>query len=304
MTTEQDLDTTAPAYSGTDRRRKPRTKKRAWLFPAIIVISIVLGGISYMARQADSWLIHLYRHQIVRELAPLQTRIVATGLAVSELGRVQYDGVWFPVQVVRRIQHDARSRLCVFSGVHGNEPASVEASVRFAESLGTDPSLFPGFNITIVPLVNPWGWARNLRRNGANQDISRTFFASPSPEAEMIKPLLRVEGCDIVIDLHGDHVKRPFYITTFDNANLAPARALAREIQARGVPLRMGAPDAVFNRRDKDAINNARPNLGLYARRHGVPQVYGVQTPRNADIEERVAMHLLTIDRLAKGGKK
>ena len=302
MTTEQDLDTTAQSYGGTERGRRPR--KRAWLFPAIIVVSIVLGGISYLARQSDSWLIHLYRNQIVRELAPLQTRIVGTGLAVSELGRVQYDGVWFPVQVVRRIQHDARSRLCVFSGVHGNEPASVEAAVRFAELLGTDPSLFPRYNITVVPLINPWGWARNLRRNGTNQDINRTFYATPSPEGEMIKPLLRVEGCDVVIDLHGDHVKRPFYITTFDNVNLTPARALAREVQARGVPLRMGAPDAVFNRRDKDAINNARPNLGLYARRNGVPQVYAVQTPRNADIEERVAIQLLAIDRLAKAGKK
>ena len=304
MTTEQDIDNTAPGYSGVERRGRPRKKKRAWLFPAIIAGSIVLGGVAYLARQADSWLIHLYRHQIVRELSSMQTRFAATGLSVSELGRVQYDGVWFSLQVARRVQSGARNRLCVFSGVHGNEPASVEAAVRFTELLGKDPSLYPGYNITVVPLVNPWGWARNLRRNGANQDVSRTFYTKPSAEAELVKILLRAEGCDVVVDPHADHAKRPFYVTSYDNPNLAAARALAREVNARGVPLRVGAPDAVFHRNDKDAINNARPNLGLYARRNGAKQVYGVQTPRGLDIEERVAIQLLAIDRLARTAGK
>ena len=277
--------------------------RRIWWFGAVIATSVVLIGLYYVLRQSDSWLIHLYRYQVVRELAPLQARIAASGLAVGQLGRVEYDDAAAQILVARRVLPGARGRLCVFSGVHGNEPASVEASVRFAERVGKDAALYPGLNVTVVPLINPWGWERDLRRNGVNQDISRTFNAKPSAEGDIIRALLKAEHCDVLADLHGDRFRQPFFITTFDNPDLSVARAISREVGARGVPLRLGAPDAVFNRRDKDAINAARPNLGLYARRNGVPLVYIVQSPRQLEFEARVAVHLLALDFLARAIK-
>lgn len=274
-------------------------RKRAWAYCGVILITLLLIATYYAARKSDSWIIHWKRYTVVRDLASLQVRINAAGLPVSQIGRVEVDGAWLPVPALRRTINGG-PRLCVFSGVHGNEPAAVEAALRFAESLVKDRKLYPGLNITIVPLVNPWGWARDLRRNSANQDISRTFVSTPSAEGEMVKALLRTERCTVLADLHGDSTKQPFHVITFDNADLSVAKSITREIAARGLPLRKGAPEAVFHRLDKDAINTARPGLSLYARRNGVPQVYNIQSPRDIEIEMRVGVHLLALDRLAR----
>ena len=285
------------------------SNQRAWAYGGVILITLLLIGIYYAARRSDSWLIHWKRHTVVRDLASLQLRINATGLPVSQIGRVEVDGAWLPVLALRRTLNGAPSqapqmpRLCVFSGVLGNEPAAVEAALRFAESLAKDRKLYPGLNITIVPLVNPWGWARNLRRNSSNHDISRTFVGAASAESEIVKGLLKSERCNVLADLHGDSTKQPFHVITFDNADLSVAKAITRDIAARGLPLRKGAPEAVFHRLDKDAINTARPSLGLYARRNGVVQVYNIQSPRELDIEMRVGVHELALDRLARSVK-
>ena len=290
----------------------PPSRKRAWTDGAIIIVTVLLIAAYYVARRSDSWMVHWKRHTVVRDLASLQLRIQATGLPVSQIGRVEIDGAWLPMPVLRRTTGaappparatGAAPRLCVFSGVHGNEPAAVEATLRFAESLAKDRTRYPGVNISIVPLVNPWGWARNLRRNHENQDISRTFITQPSAEAEMVKAYLKGEACTVVADLHGDSNKQAFHVISFDNADLSVAKAITRDVAARGLPLRKGAPEGVFHRLDKDAINNARPTLGLYARRSGVPQVYNIQSPREFDIETRVGVHLLALDRLARSIK-
>lgn len=275
------------------------SRKRAWISGLVIVLTVILIGVYFAARRSDSWLIHVYRHQVVRDLGPFYARINASGLSVSDIGRVEYEGAWMQLMVARRVVNDARGHMCIFSGVHGNEPASVEASLRFIETLGKSPWLYPNLDVTVVPLVNPWGWARNLRRNGANKDIARTFFNGNSAEAEMVKTLLKSEKCDLMVDLHGDSSRQAFHVITFENADLSVARAITREVKARGLPVRTGAPDGVFNRRDKDAINNARPNLGLYARRHGIARSYIVQSPRELALEQRVGMHLLALDKLA-----
>ena len=306
-----DHTSTAPGAGSSDGSLRP-SNKRTWGFGAIIIVSLLLIAAYYAAHRADSWLVHWKRHTIVRDLASLQVRIHATGLPVSQIGRVEIDGAWLPVPALRRTLNTpaqpagaarAEPRLCVFSGVHGNEPAAVEAVLRFAESLAKDRTLYPGLNLTIVPLVNPWGWARNLRRNSSNHDISRSFVTTPSAEGEIVKALLKEERCTVVADLHGDSTKQAFHVISFDNADLSVAKLITRDVAARGLPLRKGAPEGVFHRLDKDAINTARPSLGLYARRNGVPQVYTIQSPREIEIETRVGIHLLALDRLARSVK-
>lgn len=289
---------TNPAHPQRRRTDRPR-RNRHVAAQVTIVIAVVLIGVYYALRKSDHWLIHVNRYQTVRDSGPLLARIGASGLAVSDLGRVEYDGAWQMLPVARRSLRGATKRLCVFAGVHGNEATAVEAAVRFAEQLGRTPGLYPGINVSIVPLVNPWGWARNLRHNGANRDISRSFLSTPSTEAELIKPLLAKEPCDMLVDLHGDRANGPFYIVTYENPRLDLARSITREVRKRGIALRAGAPDGVFNRSSQDSANQTRPNLGLYARKNGVPEVYIVQTPRQLPIEERVQINLLTLERLA-----
>ena len=131
MTEPDQRETTAVADDHPTRRASDRPRQNRHIAAlATIAVVLVLIGAYYALRKSDAWLIHFNRHQTVRDVAPLHARLAASGLAVSELGRVEYDGAWQPIMVARRSVAGAQRRLCVFAGVHGNEPASVEAGVE------------------------------------------------------------------------------------------------------------------------------------------------------------------------------
>lgn len=292
MTTERD--------AGDELATPPQARwmrRNAWW----LGIGIALMCATYVAlRYADSWLVYMLKNSQVRDVAALNARLQKLGPAVSEIGRVEYDGVAMPMLAVRRLVPGATRRLCVIAGVHGNEPAGVEAAARLAEKAIGDPALYPGLNLLIVPLANPWGWSRNLRHSGANQDINRGFAAGKGVEALIVTDLLARERCDGLVDLHGDRARREFSVITYDNPDLATAKALTAEVAAQGIALRAGMPDGVFTRGLNDAASKARPTLALYARQHGTRFVYVVESPRRLEFETRVRLHLQAIDRLSR----
>jgi protein MpaA len=57
-------------------------------------------------------------------------------------------------------------------GVHGDEPASVEAVVELAKRLLPAPAAAP---VVIVPALNPDGLARNLKNSARDVDLNRNF---------------------------------------------------------------------------------------------------------------------------------
>lgn len=264
-------------------------------------IGIALAFASYLAlRYADSWLVYLLKNSQVRDVAAFNARLLKLGPTVSEIGRVEYDGVTMPMLAARRLVAGATRRLCIIAGVHGNEPAGVEAATRLAEKAIGNPALYPGLNLLIVPLANPWGWSRNLRYSGANQDVNRGFAAGKGAEVLIVTDLLARERCDVLVDLHGDRARREFSVITYDNPDLATARALTAEVAAQGIALRAGTPDGVFTRGLNDAASRARPTLALYARQQGTRFVYVVESPRRLEFETRVRLHLQAIDRLSR----
>ena len=292
MTTERD--------AGDELATPPQARwmrRNAWW----LGIGIALMCATYVAlRYADSWLVYMLKNSQVRDVAALNARLQKLGPAVSEIGRVEYDGVMMPMLAVRRLVSGATRRLCIIAGVHGNEPAGVEAAARLAEKAIGNPALYPGLNLLIVPLANPWGWSRNLRHSGANQDINRGFAAGKGVEALIVTDLLARERCDGLVDLHGDRARREFSVITYDNPDLATAKALTAEVAAQGIALRAGMPDGVFTRGLNDAASKARPTLALYARQHGTRFVYVVESPRRLEFETRVRLHLQAIDRLSR----
>ena len=129
--------------------------------------------------------------------------------------------------------------------------------------------------------------------------MNRKFASGSSQESEQIKRLLAREDCDLLVDLHEDCSHHQFFILTYENAQPEIAEAITAKVAHMGVPLRSSAKNGVYHKREKDFDDDSLPTLSLYARQHGTPFTYIVETPRELDMQERIRLHRLAIDRLA-----
>jgi murein peptide amidase A len=96
------------------------------------------------------------------------------------------------------------------AGVHGDEPAGVEAAIRFLEEELT--AYTPCFDWLVAPCVNPAGYAASTRENAAGADINRAFDTEPTPESTALKTLLVGRRFACAVDFHEDWEAGGFYM--------------------------------------------------------------------------------------------
>jgi protein MpaA len=127
--------------------------------------------------------------------------------------------------------------LLVFGGIHGDEPASVEALIEVARSLATEPRR--AVPLWLVPAVNPDGLARGGKNSARDVDLNRNFparsfttahapgyfpGAAPlsEPETRVIADLLARDPIAAVVAVHA-----PFACVNHDGPAAAWAEAVA-----------------------------------------------------------------------------
>lgn len=166
----------------------------------------------------------------------------------SRQGRPIVRGTFFPAA-------DAFQLLFV-GGVHGDEPASVEALLELAARLGACPARGPhtlapggpeGVAITIIPALNPDGVASGLKNAASDVDLNRNFPARnfvtahapgyhpgpaplSEPETALLARLIEQQRIDAVVAVHA-----PFACVNYDGPAQAWAELVAR---ASGWPVR------------------------------------------------------------------
>ena len=59
--------------------------------------------------------------------------------------------------------------ICLVAGVHGDEPDGILAALEFARRFSRTPQLVSNYALTIYPCVNPIGYERMTRENGAGK---------------------------------------------------------------------------------------------------------------------------------------
>lgn len=129
-------------------------------------------------------------------------------------------------------------RLAIFGGLHGDEPASVLAPLAFLERLAADPARATGYELSVFPLANPVGYARDTRENGTGLDLNRQFWChSDQPEILALERELSTRPFDGIITLHADDTAEGIYGYTrghvLNEALLEPALRSASFILPR-----------------------------------------------------------------------
>ena len=224
---------------------------------------------------------------------------------VQELTRVTVGGESLPLYAAAPVRRPRRPRLrlCLAAGIHGDEPAGVEAIVRFLE----DDGLPGGTDWLALPCLNPAGCAHGTRENDAEIDLNRCFGLEEAPEEVMaVREAVRGRGFDAFVCCHEDSSAQGFY--------LYEAR--------RGRSPRLG-PVVLDAVRDRVAIDDRQviddrinrggilvPDnwrrrktgwcFGLHEHRRGTPNVLILETPMHLPYEQRVDLHLRALHRMVE----
>jgi succinylglutamate desuccinylase len=93
----------------------------------------------------------------------------------------------------------------IAAGIHGDEPAGVEAALRFAESAVRDESLLSNHHFVIFPCNNPTGYELGIRENWKGIDLNRQFnVRKPEPEVLIVMNAIQGRCFDLVVEMHED----------------------------------------------------------------------------------------------------
>lgn len=183
--------------------------------------------------------------------------------------------------------------LYISAGIHGDEAASTEGLIQWAEK---NPRLLRKFDALIFPCLNPWGLVNNCRLDPRGRDLNRCFN---NPRVPQIRAQLKVLGrmrFDLALQLHEDFdahgvyiyevaAKRPFWAEGLLKAgtrDLPPdSRASIEGRRARrGIVRRKVTPDLM-----PDWPEAFRLHF-LHAAR-----TFTIETPSEFAIDARVAAH-------------
>jgi hypothetical protein len=224
------------------------------------------------------------------------------------IGEVRYPQGAFPIRLLRfpAAQSEPRPlKVLLVSGVHGTESAGVEALLRIAETLAGDPSRLSSVSVDIVPVVNPWGWAYGYRYDGDGEDVNRDFASRRTQEARIVRGLMDRSGpYDLFLDLH-ESKKSGYFIYQYRAPNRGLGTEFVRVLKTMGKPRENSYREGVFKTREGILQIPAtalfwislggRLSLEQYARLHGTPDSYTVETPVGDELENRIAVHQRTV---------
>ena len=227
-------------------------------------------------------------------------------LAAQTFAEVTYGEASFPLWAFEWGEAASPS-VVVQAGVHGDEPAGVEAALRLLEMLADGDVLLPSQRLLIIPCANPSGFADQTRANRAGQDINRQFHADMTQESAAIRRLLFPHSAAALVELHTDAHTSGFYLFELrQEGQVSLGLTILDTLAKRGYPIEdrpffggyrgthgLFAPTseglAEFQRRV--------PGLSLveWALAQGVPRTYTLEAPYLEPFERRAAMHVTAL---------
>lgn len=157
-------------------------------------------------RSLEELLVPLYT-QIERSAHNLQ----ADSAGSWEIGQDRY---WLPRIIFRGAGETGEPyiRLAIFAGIHGDEPAGVEALVDLLRCMEEHPSFFRAYRIHIYPLCNPTGFEDGTRESRSGKDLNREFWqGSLEPEVAILERELLQNHFNGIISLHSDDTSSGLY---------------------------------------------------------------------------------------------
>jgi protein MpaA len=197
-------------------------------------------------------------------------------------------------------------RICVGAGIHGDEPAGVQAVLQWLEGLPERGPRLPAAELVIFPCLNPSGYERNRRSNNDGIDLNRQYKNPKAPiEVRAVRNVLdrlsdgpRGRRFDLSIEFHEDVDSPGFYLYELIGHRRPIGRALitaaARRLPVNDAGTIEGAEaEAGIIRRDRRDVRRrlSRWPHALYLFHLGTPHCLTFETPVSAPLARRSDVH-------------
>lgn len=211
-------------------------------------------------------------------------------LTLHSLWKTNYGSIYY-IHLKSKSSHPIK--IFLSSGVHGDEPAGVEAVMRFLES--DNSNLLNKFEFFILPCLNPYGYSRNVRWNSEGLDINRTFENNLSMEAVLVKTLLADKQFDLSVDFHEDWEYRGFYLFEISKDNLDLGKEIISKLDCNCEIKKEAMIDGFINNNGVirlDCEEFGERVMALYLANNHVQHSITLETPTQWDFDKRVLTHL------------
>lgn len=180
-----------------------------------------------------------------------------------------------------------KMRVMLNAGIHGDEPATVEAIIRFVETNRNNTDLLSRFYFNIFPCNNPTGYELDTRENWAGVDLNREFAAKrPAPEAQIIMSALEGRCFGLVFEMHEDIDAPGFYLYEIcdDPAEYAGEK-IVEAVRTAGYPVDL-----------RDEIEGMPADGGIIRRSVRIEKFRKTRVPQAIYIYRVCGGHVLTLE--------
>ena len=204
----------------------------------------------------------------------------------------------YPIHQIRLASSAPKpQQVLITGGIHGDEPAGVEAILQFLTRDNT--AHLKNFSFVIIPCINPYGYVHNTRETSDAVDINRSFETDNVAEVAIIKKALGQTQFSFAIDFHEDYDATGFYLYEGKRDEQYIGPELANVAKAIG-PIDPEDPgeDAPDLAEGVYKVANAWGTQGLtpYLLHFHSEHVIISETPTIWQLEQRIALHLTILD--------
>lgn len=190
--------------------------------------------------------------------------------------------------------------IYISAGIHGDEPASAEALITWAEHHTAELRHWP---LLIFPCLNPWGLVNNSRFDEAGIDLNRLFHREDFPLITGIKTVVGARRFAVALMLHEDYDGQGFYLYEvqrqrpfWGEALLAAARPHV-PIEGRTQIDRRKSTDGIIRRRiDLKRFELMGYPEAIWLQMRHAERTFTTETPSEFALERRVAAHVAVIE--------
>ena len=195
--------------------------------------------------------------------------------------------------------------VMIAAGIHGDEPAGVEAAIRFLETNAQNQSLLSRFHFVVFPCNNPSGWELNTRQNADGIDLNRRFATrNPPAEVAIVTRALQGRRFDLIFEMHEDVDASGFYLYEIvDDPRARVGDEIVGKVCSLGFPVNhnrqiegMAAHGGVIRPR-LTRFRKTRLPQAIYAHRTCGGHVLTLEPPASVlSLEDRVLIELTGLE--------
>lgn len=194
---------------------------------------------------------------------------------------------------------DGRRKICISTGMHGDEPAGPETLLR---GLGEIHARRDRLNAEffVFPCDNPTGWELDTRENYQGVDLNREFLkVGQAAEIAIVEAAIRELDLDFTLDLHEDVDTAGMYLDQRYRKGHPPlAGEMIEALRAAGHPIHEadwieGLPASGGVIWPSGRLRKFELPKAVFLWHQGCKHLVTTESPGKLELERRVDMQMI-----------